>query len=244
MNKKEALFAVVIVLLAAFAIGIMLLPQEVQEEENIIPAVVTVTPSATKEPLMVVPGPRPEYLGDIFASKLYVLDQEEALVRLNFFEPWMNITPSNYLNVENAEIEMDQAVRGSSIDPRFRVRFIPGGNIKKIVFASRHEVLLKENVVAETLPDTFVSYLIEKKDPMDRRGLAKIDIVKTFSGGNLVAISWADPGAIKLLKRGGSDSGGDSGGSDSGSDSGGDGGGGDGGGGDDDSGGPSDSAPA
>ena len=159
----------------------------------------------TQAEVGVKPTPSPTgkvYLVDIFAGKLYPIDLEKAIEKLNFFESWRGKCLNCEINVLNAEGEMDQVIRGNHNDKTHPVIFVSGEIIDEIIYSPNGELVSQENVIAGPMPEGFASYLIDERiSPMDRRGEQRISIVEVFNKDKeLVALIWTDAKAVKVVR--------------------------------------------
>ncbi|MFA5207919.1 MAG: hypothetical protein WC428_04625 [Candidatus Paceibacterota bacterium] len=205
INAKAiiAILVIIIVILAALVAGYYLMPNENVSQENMGTAggfadIKYATPTAT-------PTPNPAgkvYLVDIFAGKLYPIDLEKAIAKLDFFESWRGRCLNCEINVLNAEGEMDQVIRGNHNDKGHPVIFVSGEIIDEIVYSPNGELVSQENVIAGPLPEGFASYLIDERiSPMDRRGEQKIAIVEVFNKDKeLVSIVWTNASSVKVVR--------------------------------------------
>jgi hypothetical protein len=204
-TKLELVLIVFAVILVAVVIGqYVMINQENAPQENThstangIASIKYATSTAT-------PTPNPAgkvYLVDIFAGKLYPIDLEKAIEKLNFFESWRGRCLNCEINVLNAEGEMDQVIRGNHNDKGHPVVFISGEIIDEIVYSPKGELVSQENVIAGPMPEGYASYLIDERiSPMDRRGEQRIAIVEVFNKEKeLVALIWTDAKAVKVVR--------------------------------------------
>jgi len=203
-TKLELGLIVIAVVLIAVVIGqYVMINQENAPQENTHTAgnfadIKYATPTET-------PTPNPAgkvYLVDIFAGKLYPIDLEKAIAKLNFFESWRGRCLNCEINVLNAEGEMDQVIRGNHNDKGHPIIFISGEIIDEIVYSPKGELVSQENVIAGPMPEGFASYLIDERiSPMDRRGEQRIAIVEVFNKEKeLVALIWTDAKAVKVVR--------------------------------------------
>lgn len=203
-TKTELGLIVLAVILVAVIIGqFIMINQGNESQENTQSGngfsqtkYTTVTATPTSSPAGKV------YLVDIFAGKLYPIDLEKAIEKLNFFESWRGKCLNCEINVLNAEGEMDQVIRGNHNDKGHPVIFVSGEIIDEIVYSPNGELVSQENVIAGPLPEGFASYLIDERiSPMDRRGEQRIAIVEVFNKDKeLVALIWTDAKAVKVVR--------------------------------------------
>ena len=203
-TKTELILVVLAVILVAVIIGQFIMTDyKNASQENT--HTIGITSSIKYATVTATPTPNPAgkvYLVDIFAGKLYPIDLEKAIAKLNFFESWRGKCLNCEINVLNAEGEMDQVIRGNHNDKGHPVIFVSGEIIDEIVYSPNGELVSQENVIAGPLPEGFASYLIDERiSPMDRRGEQRIAIVEVFNKDKeLVALIWTDAKSVKVVR--------------------------------------------
>jgi len=203
ITKREAILAIIIVILAALVIGYYFMPVEKVSQTNTNQD--GVVEKTTQEEFVVKSTQSPigkVYLVDIFAGKLYPIDLEKAIAKLDFFKSWRGRCLNCEINVLNAEGEMDQVIRGNHNVKRFPVLFVSGEIIDEIVYSPKGELVSQNNVIAGPLPEGYYAYLIDERvSPMDRKGEEKIAIVEVFDKDKeLVALIWTNATAVKVVR--------------------------------------------
>lgn len=204
-TKTELGLIVLAVILVAVIVGQFIMinhenvPQENTDTTTRIGSIIKYAPTTA------TPTPNPAgkvYLVDIFTGRLYPIDLEKAIAKLNFFESWRGRCLNCEINVLNAEGEMDQVIRGNHNDKGYPVIFVSGEIIDEIVYSPNGELVSQENVIAGPMPEGFASYLIDERiSPMDRRGEQRIAIVEVFNKDKeLVALIWTDAKAVKVVR--------------------------------------------